>query len=106
MNTEPFFADAETYISVREFLSTFSWVHYEKDKYLQDLRKAMGSLLGQELVVVENNKVKSDGVIMQPCGRSKAYLLILEVNVSSGNSDPYNRGSLAYRKYWVSRKLN
>jgi len=55
---------------------------------------------------VRDDKVESDGVIKESCGQSTAYLLILEVNDDTDTSDPYNRGSLACRKYWVSRKLN
>ena len=50
--------------------------------------------------------VKSDRVMPQPCGLSTAYLLIQEIKneIGEGHADPYNQGSLAYRKYWACSK--
>ena len=105
-NTEPFHADAETHIAVRNFLVAFSQIYQDERERIEAIKATMRHLLGRELLVGLDDKDKSDGVIMQPCGRSTAYLLMLEVNAFPDHTAPYNRGSLAYWKYWIDGKLN
>lgn len=107
-NTEPFHTDAETYISVRDFLAAFSQIYQDERERAEIIKETMRPLLGRELLV--DDKVESDGVItqliMQPCGRSTAYLLILEVSPGMDHSNFHFRGSYAYWNNWVSSKSN
>jgi hypothetical protein len=65
--------------------------------------KLLDDLLDRSFGADEAPKVKSDGVILQPCGGFNAVLVVLEIKneIGMGGSDPYNQASLAYRKYWV-----
>ena len=104
--TEPLHADAETYIAVRNFLAAFSQIYQDERERVEAIKETMRPLLDRELLVVVDDNDKSDGVIMQPFGRSTAYLLMLGVNAGPDHTTLYNRGSLAYWKYWIDSKLN
>ena len=40
--------------------------------------------------------------MIQSCGQFTVYLMIHELKneIGESGSDPYNQGSLAYRRYW------
>ena len=66
-NTEPFHADAETYIAVRKFLAAFSQIYQDEREQIEAIKETMRPLLDRELLVVVDDNDKFDGVIMQPC---------------------------------------
>jgi len=105
-NTEPFDADVATYDAISDIFGLFSQIYPEKKDRVKAINGHLGALLGRQFTVVEADGVKSDGVVDQPCGDSKAYLVIMEVKneIGTDHSDPYNQGSLAYQKYWASRR--
>lgn len=66
----------------------------------------MVNLLDSAFTETAVSGVKSDGVMIQPCGKSTAYLVIREIKneIGTASTDPYNQGSLAYRKYWADEQ--
>ena len=107
-NTEPFYADAATYDAIDHIFYVFSSLHKDENKRASAIEGPLRILLDRAFIATRASKVESDGVIVQPCGRSIAYLMIQELKneIGEGSSDPYNQGSLAYQKYWSSGKLN
>jgi len=95
-NTEPLCADVVTYSTVRDLFHVFSQIYDDKKTQARAIEELLETLLGRSFQVVVE-----DGVMPQPCGRWTAYLLIPEIKnkISEGHADPYNQGSLAYRKY-------
>ena len=92
------------YMRVERFFSTCADIYSTEDNRLQAVIDHLSKLLEFDLVVVQAQGVKSDGVIIHPCGQSLAYLAILELKneIGTGNADPANQGSLAYRRYWAA----
>ena len=92
------------YMRVERFFSTCADIYRTEDSRLKAVNDQLSELLGFRLVVVQEDGVKSDGLIIHPCGSSLAYLAILELKneIGTGNADPANQGSLAYRKYWAA----
>ena len=89
---------------VERFFSTCADIYKTEDSRLKAVNDQLSELLGFRLVVVQEDGVKSDGLIIHPCGSSLAYLAILQLKneIGTGNADPANQGSLAYRKYWAA----
>ena len=106
-DTEPFCADAATYDAVRNIMNAFSDIREDSNERASAIEEFLKTLLDRAFTSTTAKKVKSDGVMTQPCGQFTAYLMILEMKneIGEGGSDPYNQGSLAYQKYWTSRKL-
>ncbi|KAF5363522.1 hypothetical protein D9756_000153 [Leucocoprinus leucothites] len=100
---EPFYADAKTYSLLRALFKAFAGIYDTKEKRIAAIDKHLRDLLGSQFIVVEGAGVKSDGVISQNCGATIAYLAIREIKneIGTASTDPYNQGSLAYRKYWA-----
>jgi hypothetical protein len=100
---ERFHADAKTYSSVRCLFGAFSDIYPAEDKRTDAIDEHLKILLGDSFVVVEAPTVKCDGVIIQKCGDSVAYLAAREIKneIGSAGSDPYSQGGLSYRKYWA-----
>ena len=105
-NTGPFDADVATYNTITDIFGVFSQMYPKEKDRAEAINGHLRALLGRELTVVEADGVKFDGVVDQPCGRSKAYLIIMAVKneIGTDHSDPCNQGSLAYQKYWASRR--
>jgi hypothetical protein len=105
---ERFKADAKTYSLVRALFAAFADLYTSEDKRITAIDRHLAPLLGSSFDTVEVQGVKGDGVIIQPCGLSTAYVVIREVKNEFGtaHADPYNEASLSYRKYWAdpSRK--
>ena len=91
------------YMRVERFFSTCADIYRTEDSRLKAVNDQLSELLGFRLIVVQEDGVKSDGLIIQPCGPCLAYLAILELKneIGTGNADPANQGGLAYRKYWA-----
>ncbi|KAG6910125.1 hypothetical protein DXG01_012884 [Tephrocybe rancida] len=103
-SSEHFYADdAETYATLRSLFRAFADIYATKEQRTGAIEKHLSSPLGAQFVVVDAPGVKSDGVIIHPCGRYYAYTALREDKneIGTGNSDPYNQASLAYRKYWA-----
>lgn len=105
---ECFKADAKTYSSVRALFGAFADIYTSEGERIAAIDKHLVPLLGSSFDIVEVQGVKSDGVMVQPCGLATAYLAIREVKneIGTAHADPYNEASLSYRKYWAdpSRK--
>ena len=105
---ERFYADTKMYSSVKRLFETFAAIYDTEEKRTYAIDKHLEVLLGSQFIVVEKPGVKSDGVIFGKCGPFVAYVSIREIKneIGTANADPYNEGSLSYRKYWAgeSRK--
>jgi hypothetical protein len=101
-------ADAKMYTAVKGLFKASADIYATEEKRARAIDRYLTDLIGLAFLTIEAPGVKSDGVVMQSCGISTAYLVIRDINneIGMGNSDPYNQGSLAYRKYWAgtSRK--
>ena len=106
-NTGPFRADVATYDAITDIFGLFSQIYPGEKDRVKAINGRLSVLLGRQLTVVHGDGVISDGVVDQACGDSRVYLVIMEAKneIGTGCSDPYNQGSLAYRKYWASRRL-
>jgi len=95
-------------ITLNLWAYTTRCLHKDENKRASAIEGPLRILLDRAFIATRASKVESDGVIVQPCGRSIAYLMIQELKneIGEGSSDPYNQGSLAYQKYWSSGKLN
>jgi hypothetical protein len=93
---------------VRALFGAFADIYTSKGDRIAAIDKHLVPLLGSSFDIVVVQGAKSDGVIMEPCGLSSAYLAIREVKneIGTGHADPHNQASLSYRKYWAdpSRK--
>ncbi|KAG6914878.1 hypothetical protein DXG01_014771 [Tephrocybe rancida] len=108
-SSERFYADdAGTYSTIRALFRAFADIYTTKEQRTNAINEHLNSLLGTEFVVVDAPGVKSDGVIIHPCGPHYAYTVLREDKneIGTGNSDPYNQASLAYRKYWAQRSYD
>lgn len=105
-NTEAFDANVATYDAITDIFGLFSQMYPKKKDRVEAINSHLGALLGKQFTVVEADGVKSDGVVDQLCGDSKAYLVIMEVEneIGTDHSDSYNWGSPAYQKYWASHR--
>jgi hypothetical protein len=97
-------ADADMYSSVKQLFKVFAAIYDTVGARLTAVKEQLTAALGKGFDEISALGVKSDGVMIQPCGPSRGYLLILEVKneIGTGSSDPYNQSSIAYRKYWVN----
>ena len=98
--------DPSTYPSIRALFSTFAAIYDTEPKRIAAISPHLHALIGGTFVIVDAEGVKSDGIMSQPSCGSLAYLSLLEGKneIGTGHSDPYNQGSLAYRKYWAEAK--
>ena len=107
MNESPKPADYATYASTRELFGASADIYKEVERRISTIDQHLDDLLGTSFTTVNGPGVRSDGVITHPCGKHNAYLVIREVKNeigTDGNTDPYNEGCLAYRKYWADKK--
>ncbi|KAF8577897.1 hypothetical protein K439DRAFT_1621781 [Ramaria rubella] len=95
---------AETYASVRSLFQASADIYENKMKRTDAITEHLAKLINDAFISAGEPNVLSDGVLVQTCGVSSAYLGILEVKneIGTANSDPSIQGCLAYRKYWVS----
>ena len=107
-SASPLVADAHLYDTVRLFCQAAAQLYDTKDKRSDAIQQYLAALLGRAFIIVEAPSVKSDAVVLQSCGSSTAYLVILDLanEIGMGHADPCYRAGLAYRKYWAdeSRK--
>ncbi|KAI5117971.1 hypothetical protein M0805_004905 [Coniferiporia weirii] len=98
--------DPETYTLVRELFKASAEIYETEDDRISEIDRHLTPLLGNIFMDVRTPDVKSDGVMVQPCGPSIAYLVIRQVKneMGTGGADPYNEGSLSYRKYWAGKQ--
>ena len=106
MESTKFRADTDTYAKIRELFVAFSHLYVDEDHRVRAIKEPLRALLGREPLVVQADKVKSDGAIFQSCGEFTAYILVQEVKneIGTAHSDPFTQGSLSYRKYWIDRE--
>lgn len=105
-DSEHFRGNEAIYSQVRHLFKVFADIYSSESERVQRIEAPLRSLLGRKFTVENIQGVKSDGVMTQACGESIAYLVIQEIKceIGMGHSDPYTQGTLAYRKYWTSRK--
>jgi hypothetical protein len=97
--------DSSTYPSIRALFAAFAEIYATESDRITAFSQHLYDLIGGAFRIIEAAGVKSDGVLTAAsCGRS-AVVSLLEVKneIGAGHSDPYNQGSLAYRKYWAQR---
>ncbi|KAF8592735.1 hypothetical protein K439DRAFT_1656135 [Ramaria rubella] len=92
----------ETYALVRSLFQASADLYEDKQARTNQITKHLAKLINSAFISAKQPDVLSDGVIMQSCGITYAYLGILEVKNGTAHSDPSIQGCLAYRKYWVS----
>ena len=95
--------DPSTYPTIRDLFSAFAAIHDTERHRIDAISQPLHALIGGTFFIIVANGVKSDGILLQPSCGSSAYVSLLEVKneIGVGHSDPYNQGSLAYRKYWA-----
>jgi len=98
--------DPSMYPSIRALFSTFATIYDRQQDWIAAFSQHLHTLIGGTFLIVEAEGVKSDGIMSQPCCGSSAYPSLMETKneIGTGHSDPYNQGSLAYRKYWAEAK--
>jgi hypothetical protein len=96
-------ADAYMYSSVRDLFEVFAGIYDTKSERVTAITRQLTTLLGKGFDDIGTRGVRSDRVMIQHCGPSRGYLLILEVKyeIGTGSADPYNQSSIVYRKYWA-----
>jgi hypothetical protein len=94
----------KTHSSIRALFEAFSNIYDTKGARIAAIDKPLISLLGNSFVALEVLGVKSDGVIVEACGASNAYVAIREVKneIGTANTDPCNQAGFSYRKYWAN----
>lgn len=95
--------DPSTYPSIRALFSAFAAIYDTERHRIDTFTPPLHALIGGTFFIVDVDGVRSDGILQQPSCGSSAYASLLEVKneIGTGHSDPYNQGSLAYRKYWA-----
>jgi hypothetical protein len=95
---------AETYTLVKAFCQASAEIYSNEDRRTEAIDKPLQTLLDRRFLQVTESGVKSDGVITQALGNSVAFIVVREIKneIGTGSADPYNQGSLSYRKYWAS----
>ncbi|KAI5122482.1 hypothetical protein M0805_001392 [Coniferiporia weirii] len=106
MKEDVCYPDAETYASVKELFVASADIYMTEDRRISAINRHLAPLLGSEFTNVRAPYVESDGVIVQRCNLFNAYLVIREVKneIGMARSDPYNEGSLSYRRYWADEE--
>jgi predicted Ser/Thr protein kinase len=92
--------------TVRKFID-FSCRFYSGEKERKEkLGRLFPTLFGQKFTEVPGPEVPSDDVIIASKGEYNAYVLILVLNneVGTGQSDPFQQAGRAYQKYWSDPK--
>jgi hypothetical protein len=94
------------YPSIRALFSAFAAIYGTEEDRIAAFSQHLHALIGGTFLTVRAEGVKSDGIMPQPCCGSLAYPSLTETKneIGTGHSDPYNEGSLAYRKYWAEAK--
>ena len=106
MNDGPDKADYETYASIRELFSASADIYQTKERRISAIDQHLDDLLNACFVGLATPSVMSDGVVVHMWSKSQAHLVIREVKNeigTGGSKDPYNQGSLSYRKYWAAQ---
>ena len=98
--------DSSTYPSIRALFSAFAAIYDKVQDRIAAFSQHLHTLIGGTFLIVDAEGVKSDGIMSTPSCGSLAYPSLLEGKneIGTGHSDPYNQGSLAYRKYWAEAK--
>lgn len=94
--------DPEIYRLTSEFFKASAAIYLNEESRTSAIDGLLASLLGLKFVDTSMRGVRSDGVIFTPCLQCVAILTCREMTDEFGmaNADPYNQGSLSYRKYW------
>ncbi|KAG6882417.1 hypothetical protein C0992_011721, partial [Termitomyces sp. T32_za158] len=106
---EHFCPDASVSSLIRELWKAFAKIYRIEEERIEAIRPLLGQLLGEKInsTSTADRRVLSDGIVFESCGRSRAYLVIEEVEneIGTGRADPSHQAGYAYRKYWAERKL-
>jgi hypothetical protein len=94
------------YHTIKIFLNACAGLYENENMRIKAIENSFRTLLGCPYFVYKAQGTESDGVIVEICGGNNAYCVIIEVKneIGTGHADPYNQGSLAYRKYWTDNK--
>lgn len=103
-NPERFYPMTNVYSEIRALFTSFADIYDREENRTADIDKHLTNLLECRFVNTEAKGVKSDGVVSESCGPHIGYPAIREIKneIGTAGADPYNQGSLAYRKYWVA----
>ena len=103
-STEALYAGEKTYSAVRGLFQACADLYDSEEKRVKAVNPFISELLEISFASNKEAGVNSDGVVTEHCGTSMAYVAIQEVKneIGTASADPYNQGSLAYRKYWAA----
>ena len=92
------------YQQVRELIVASAKIYKTEKDREKGIDPILHQLLGQPFTIVQVEGAECDGVITWNSGMGNAYLVLREIKNEMGMAptDPYNQGSLSYRKYWAA----